>query len=269
LGGDGADEVFGGYKHYQAFRFAQFYQYIPEQFRKDILSPLMDKWVASQPPGSARLRANQWQNRIADSNLPLREMLANKYAVTKTAMLEQLMPDVSSLFLPSDRSCANLIPFGDALTSFGQAQYADLMFHQLNDMLIKVDRMSMANSLETRHPYLDHKVVEFAFTLPVNLKLRGFQTKAILRDIAARYLPVQNARKKKQGFVVPISYWLREELWQEAREQILSSNCIRQYVSIKVVESVLEQHKIGLSDHNELIWCLLIMAAWHRNYLEC
>ena len=135
-------------------------------------------------------------------------------------------------------------------------------------MLVKVDRMSMANSLEARHPYLDYKVVEFAASLPFRLKLRGFETKAILRDVAARYLPNQNLRKKKQGFVVPISHWLRTPLWHEARERLLSSPAVNQYLSIGYVELILKEHRSGLVDNNELIWCLLVFAAWHRIYIE-
>lgn len=267
LGGDGADEVFGGYKHYQAFKFSKSYQLIPKQIRTGLLAFLIEQWVAQQPAGHKRIHAQLWQKRIADSNLPLQEMLSNKYSVTSTLMLGKLMPKTAALFRAEERSCVNQIPFGNARTPFEQMQYADLMFHQLNDMLVKVDRMSMANSLETRHPYLDHKVVEFAFALPTELKLRGYETKAILRDLASKYIPIQNARKKKQGFVVPIKLWLQKELWQESYERILTSNFIQSSMDIATVKSVLTQHKEGTADFHNLIWCLLVIASWDAMYL--
>jgi len=268
LGGDGADEAFCGYNHYQALRFARIYQSLPESFRLNLVAPLVERWVNLSAPGPRRWRAKAWQNRLADSNLPLASMLANKYAITNIETLCQLTPQLFSLFTASERSCANLIPFGDSSSFFEKSQYADLMFHQLNDMLVKVDRMSMANSLEARHPYLDHKVVEFAAKLPMGVKLGLFETKSILRAVATRYLPYQNAYKKKQGFSVPMSLWLRTELWDETRDRLISSSAVNQYFKKDYIEVILKQHRLGLVDHSELIWCLLVFVAWHRIYME-
>jgi asparagine synthase (glutamine-hydrolysing) len=158
LGGDGADEAFCGYNHYKALRFAEIYQLLPESFRLKMVPPLVSKWVNFSSPGTARWRANSWQNRLTDSNLPLSDMMANKYAVTSIAICNQLMPEISSFLSSNDYDGEYMIPFGDSANPFQKLQYADLMFHQLNDMLVKIDRMSMANSLEVRSPYLDHKI---------------------------------------------------------------------------------------------------------------
>ena len=131
LGGDGADEVFGGYNHYRSLRFAQIYQRLPECFRQGIIAPLGKKWVDTYPPGPARWHANRWQIRIADSNLPLPAMLANKYATTGVTSLNQLMPEIFSMLSSGERDGVSMIPLGTSGNPFEQLQYADLMFHQL------------------------------------------------------------------------------------------------------------------------------------------
>ena len=203
---------------------------------------------------------------MMDSNLPFPEMLVSKYSKTLSPLLDRLVRDSGQN--PEERSGVFWMKFGDAVDPFEKTQYTDTRFVQLNDMLVKVDRMSMAHSLEVRNPYLDHKVVEFAATLPPGLKLRRYETKAILRDVAARHLPAQNARKRKHGFGVPISLWFRDSLWQGMRERIMSSPVIREYLDIAVVSEVLEEHHSGKSDFSQLIWCLLAFDAWHKNYLK-
>jgi asparagine synthase (glutamine-hydrolysing) len=143
-----------------------------------------------------------------------------------------------------------------------------MRFLQVNDMLVKVDRMSMAHSLEVRNPYLDHRVIEFAATIPSRLKLRGWQTKAILRDVAARHLPIQNARKYKHGFGVPISLWFRDALMPQVRERLNASAAVALFLHPPVVNAILNDHNAGIADYGQVIWCLLIFDAWHRLYIE-
>jgi asparagine synthase (glutamine-hydrolysing) len=135
-------------------------------------------------------------------------------------------------------------------------------------MLVKIDRMSMAHSLEMRSPFLDHQVVEFAGRLPWRFKLKGWETKSLLRDLAARYLPAGNARKKKQGFGVPISPWFRGALEAELRARLRESRAIREYTHDIEVTRILEEHRLGLRDHGRLLWCLLAFDAWHRVCIE-
>ena len=268
LAGDGADEVFGGYTLYQGLRCAQSYQYLPTWVRQQVIAPAVDRWVAASVPGEARWRAQVWRKRLTDSNLPLREMLASKFSITISPLLDQLVPWSRDLLDQDELAGTHWMLYGDATKPFEQTQYANTRFHQLNDMLVKVDRMSMAHSLEVRNPYLDHKVVEFAATLPAGLKLRRFKTKAILRDVAARYLPTQNAHKRKHGFGVPIPFWFRESLWSEVRERLANSRAVSEYLDPAVVAQVLEQHRHGGNDYSQLMWCLLVFDAWHRIYIE-
>src|SRR5919204_2903677 len=113
-------------------------------------------------------------------------------------------------------------------------------FYLPNDMLTKVDRMSMAHSLEARGPFLDHQVAEWAAGVPMHLKLRRGETKYLLKRLATRYLPMSVLRRPKQGFEIPLSAWLRGDLWKYARGMLLepTSACRRNF-ALPALEAVL------------------------------
>ena len=148
--------------------------------------------------------------------------------------------------------------------------YVDMRLYLLDDMLVKVDRMSMAHSLEVRSPLLDHKLVEFAARMPPALKLRGWETKAILRDTVRRYLPPNIVRKPKQGFKVPLAEWLRTSLaemvgdYLEVGKGRLPGGIFNQ----ATIQTLVDQHRTGSADHSSKIWLLLNYAAWHDLYLR-
>jgi asparagine synthase (glutamine-hydrolysing) len=267
LAGDGADEIFGGYTLFQGLRFAKLYSRIPAWIRNNLIAPGLNLGVNLVSPGPQRWKALAWQKRISDSNLPLIEMLASKFSITPPAILDRLIPGAPLVLDQDERSGVHWIVLGNSRDSFLQTQYADTRFFQVNDMLVKVDRMSMAHSLEVRNPYLDHHVVGFAASLPTNLKLRGWTTKAILRDIASRYLPAETVNKKKHGFGIPFPFWMRQTLWEEIRNILMSNDSIYSSIDRATVEKVLIAHKQGEFDYSRLIWCLLAFESWHRQYL--
>jgi asparagine synthase (glutamine-hydrolysing) len=263
LGGDGADEVFAGYTLFQGLRFARLYRRLPPALRRRMIQPLAEWLAACRPAGASRWAARSWCKRLTDSNLDLEEMLASKFSLTPSG-------EVDRLLLPSSDApgAGNEIPLGSGVGIMDQAQYAVTRFQQVNDMLVKIDRMSMAHSLEMRSPFLDRQVVEFAARLPWRFKLKGWETKSLLRDLAARYVPAGNARKRKQGFGVPISLWFRGALETELRARLGESRAIREFARADEVTRVLEEHRRGLCDHGQLLWCLLTFDAWHRAYIE-
>jgi asparagine synthase (glutamine-hydrolysing) len=147
--------------------------------------------------------------------------------------------------------------------------YADLRFRLVEDMLVKVDRMSMAHSLEVRSPFLDHHVVEFVFNLQPSLKLRGSTSKAILRDAMRARLPAETLRKGKQGFKVPLRAWLRGELYEMARDYLTGDGGLPEDVFDRGgVAALLSAHVDGRADHSAVIWALLSYAAWEEAYLR-
>jgi asparagine synthase (glutamine-hydrolysing) len=195
-------------------------------------------------------------------------MLASKFSLTTGPLLDRLVPAGADLLSPAGRSGALWIGFGDAVEPFEQTLYATARFLMVNDMLVKIDRMSMAHGLEVRCPYLDGEVVEFAASVPSGLKLRGWETKALLRDVAARHLPPENARKRKHGFGVPVSSWFRGPLAAPLRDRLLASRAVSDHLDRSTVEAVLDRHERGVEDHGQLLWCLLMFEAWNRISIE-
>jgi asparagine synthase (glutamine-hydrolysing) len=139
-----------------------------------------------------------------------------------------------------------------------------------NDMLVKVDRMSMNQSLEVRVPFLDHKIVDFAFTLPVNYKIEGNQRKRILKDAFKNMLPEELLNRKKQGFEVPLLKWFKTDLKSLITEELLEDNFISEQGIFKP-ESIKNLKKQLFSpnpnDAIAKIWALIVFQYWYKKYM--
>jgi asparagine synthase (glutamine-hydrolysing) len=149
----------------------------------------------------------------------------------------------------------------DAYTDY--MMLADLSAYLADDILVKVDRASMAVSLETRAPLLDHRLVEFAASLPLEFKLTGVTGKRILKDIAHRHIPQRLLDRPKVGFAVPIDSWLRTGLAEWA-EELLSPQRLRNdgYFDVAAVRKIWEQHKSGSADWHYWLWDVLMFQSW-------
>jgi asparagine synthase (glutamine-hydrolysing) len=148
-------------------------------------------------------------------------------------------------------------------------QYLDTLHYLPSDILTKVDRMSMANSLEVRSPLLDYTLVEYMATLPVSFKLRGAISKYILRKVAGRYLPASVLTKRKQGFAIPKDRWFQKELRTFAEELLLERRTIaRGYFDERAMRRLLGHHASGRRDYSTWIWCLIVLEMWFRTFLD-
>jgi asparagine synthase (glutamine-hydrolysing) len=136
-------------------------------------------------------------------------------------------------------------------------------------LLARGDKMSMAASVEARVPLLDHKLVEFAASLPPNLKLKGLARKYLLKKVARSWLPQGIIRRKKQGFPMPSSRWLRKQARPFLRDT-LSSAALRQrgLFNLFTVEKLISEHEKGTADHGSLLWGLISVELWHRVFLD-
>jgi asparagine synthase (glutamine-hydrolysing) len=271
LSGDGGDELFLGYSSHQGVRFADYYQRLPRWLNRQILPALARAGEACLPTGRkyGALRAVKV---LEDSLLPFEAMYLSKGSLCSDVLLKQLFTKEFSA--QASRSWAPQYPEDIAsamhseLPALSKASYIDLRHRLLEDMLVKVDRMSMAHSLEVRSPLLDHRLVEFAASLPASLKLRGWQTKAILRDTVRRYLPSATLRKRKHGFSVPLREWLRGGLHEMVCDYLSAANghlppSMFNHVTIS---RLIAEHHRGERDHSSILWLLLNYAAWHNLY---
>jgi asparagine synthase (glutamine-hydrolysing) len=150
-----------------------------------------------------------------------------------------------------------------------RAMYVDAKTYMVDDVLTKVDKMSMAVSLETREPLLDHKLLEYAATIPSSLKLHNGQTKYLLRRLLQRRLPQSILDRPKQGFSAPIGQWLAGPLRTLGHELLFDGRLTsRGIFREESVRSVWEAHASGRADHSQRLWSLLMLELWFREYVD-
>ena len=145
-------------------------------------------------------------------------------------------------------------------------QYTDLHLWMVGDILLKADKMSMANSLELRVPFLDKEVFETARRIPVECRASAANTKLALRGAAAREIPEKTADKKKLGFPVPVRAWLRQEKYAAIVRRAFTSEAAAQFFNTKRLEKLLDQHVSGKRDHWRQIWCVFMFLTWYDEY---
>ena len=172
--------------------------------------------------------------------------------------------DVDSLALLADHWRA-----AAATATAERAAFSDIAMYLPDDLLVKMDIASMANSLEVRSPLLDHHVVEFAAALPVALKLRGLTPKYLLRRVMSRHLPPAILSRRKMGFGVPMEHWLRGGLRELSHDLLLGKAATgRGYLNPATVRRYLDEHARGQGQHHARIWSLLVLEMWHRMFID-
>jgi asparagine synthase (glutamine-hydrolysing) len=265
LSGDGGDELFAGYIGYLVQHRRRHLDVLPSW-----MAPAYHKFVYPHLPTKVRSRRLSY-------NFPLN---ARDRFVNSKALLQSYDEDLSILSADFLQSISRLKPAAataqsyydraPATDSVSRMQYTDVKLYLTADVLTKVDRMSMACSLEIRSPLLDHVFAEQAVSLPLNLKIRNGTQKYLLRRLAERLgVPSQALNRPKQGFALPLSHWLRSELRAEITSLLLESRTLqRGYFRRAGIEKLLREHSRGDRDHSTSLWQLLIFELWHRNYLE-
>jgi asparagine synthase (glutamine-hydrolysing) len=264
LSGDGGDEMFGGYERYGTQLRRQVFAQIPAwaaKFYRDRVFP--------------RVPRSTYGRRFSyNVSLPWRERYVDEMSFLPA--YEREMPLLSDDFRAAVRDHdpqARMLAFLDGrsgLDPLSQLLYLDTKTYLLGDILTKVDRMSMATSLEVRVPLLDHELVEWAAALSPKWKMRGGQQKYILRKLAERVgVPLEVLNRPKQGFALPLVHWMRHELKDLIQTVLLEPRTLqRGYFNPDAVRYILDQHFRGRRNQSGAIWSLLIFELWHRNFLE-
>ncbi len=268
LSGDGGDELFGGYEHYQAQKIS--HPPIPFLFRR-ILNPLIQTIPPSQKKKGVWNKIRRFGQGFEHDpgHRHLRWMIFLSENNKRSLFTPELQENLNGI-RPLYRSLPfkDLFPSSDRFDRLNREYYIDLRAYLADDILVKVDRMSMATSLETRVPILDHKIVEFAYSLPGDLKLHGFATKWILKKTMERLLPHQNIYRKKEGFSIPIKHWLRTDLkdllCDYLNAQRIQNGGLFRY---EFIEKMIDRHFKQRENFSHQLWALLVFEIWREHYL--
>ena len=263
LSGEGGDELFAGYARYSGERFSPLFQRMPAGLRSLALGltgrlpglrrPKLALYALSQPDEVTRFL--HW--------FPLfnQEMKAQLLA---GGFRQRLNGGVSS-----DHVFGQALARTDARMPLHRMLYVDTKLWLPDYLLLRGDKMSMANSLEARVPLLDHKLVEFAAALPPHMKLRRMTRKYLLKRVASTLLPDSIVHRKKKGFPIPIYDWFRRELRPFVRDTLSPEALKRRGLfDPAYVGKLLDEHESGFADHGLLIWGLMGVEFWHRQFID-
>ena len=268
LNGDGADESFAGYDRYVVNRRAR---------RGDIVPP----WARQQLAGAIRYLPVNWRKRqpflkmatVADAMAQIPERRYARWVghFAPEERHELYTEAFQTTIEGSDPEALFIDVFGhsDAEDWTDATLDVDVNLYLVDDLLVKMDRATMAHSLEARSPFLDHVLMEFVASLPPTFKLAGGRKKHILKAALRGLLPDTTLDRPKMGFGPPIVGWFRKELREMAHDLLLSPRSIqRGYFQQKVVARLLAEHCAGQEDHAEDLWDLLMLELWHRTFID-
>jgi asparagine synthase (glutamine-hydrolysing) len=269
LNGDGGDESFAGYERYSAMLIAERYRRIPSVLRKALIESPVNLLPTSE---LKRSRVRDAKRFLRAANLPRTKRYFRWMSAFDSETKSKIYTDRFRAETAT-RDSSDLLDewFASANGSgvLDAAMLTDQMTYLPNDLLVKVDIASMANSLEARSPFLDHKVIEFAASLPEGLKMRRFETKSLLKKVAARLVPREVIYRRKMGFGVPIGKWFRGEMKDFIRDVLLSQQAMqRGIVRPEVIERYVNEHVNADRDHAFQIWTLLMLELWFRRFID-
>jgi len=269
LSGDGGDELFAGYRMYQAEKYARLYNLIPGFLRDKAISPFINSLPDARDKPWLE-KARRIKKLIRGMNGPFAERFYNMREVFPFSLRQEILKE------PADRNiyldyCRETVEKerdrfnGDDINLM---LYMDVKGLLNGDMLTKVDRMSMANSLEVRVPFLDHTVVEYIFGLRGDLKLKGRTGKRILLDTFKDLLPPSLLSRPKYGFEMPIGVWLRKDLRFLIDEYLGKGRIEKQGIfNYPVIERIIQTHMTFRRDTSWQLWNLIVFQHWHGRYM--
>ena len=253
LSGEGADEFFGGYNIYKEPFTVSWYDRLPLWLRRavgavaDCLPPV---------PGV---------NFLVRRGKPLEERYIGNTNLMGERRKKQLLRQYSGKVRPTDLSAPYFAQTKgqDPVT---RMEFCDLNLWLVGDILLKADKMSMANSLELRVPFLDRKVFELASHIPTKHKVNASQTKIAMRGAALKTIPEKTADKKKLGFPVPVRAWLRDERYAATVREAFNTEAANEFFNTAELNKMLDQHMSGKRDNWRQIWCVFIFLVWYNEY---
>ncbi|CAN5355490.1 asparagine synthase (glutamine-hydrolyzing) [soil metagenome] len=270
LGGDGGDELFAGYPMYAGHKLARLYQRVPRVVQR----LLIERATHLLPVKTKNLSFDFKARRFIEGMRHAGDVVARHHV-----LFGSFTPgEQEALLTPEARrgggadvyaAARRMLETCDAVDEIERMQYLDTKLYLAEDILTKVDRTSMAVSLEVRAPFLDRRVVEFAASLPLSYKLRGTNTKYILKRAIAPLVPRFVTRRSKKGFGVPVAEWLKGRLRPLARDLLAPARLKRHGLfDADYVARLQAEHERGTANHRKLLWTLLVFELWHESFIE-
>ena len=268
LGGDGGDEIFAGYPMYFAHKVANIYNSVPQFLRNGLIEPIVNNLPVSNKNLSFDYKAKRF-------------VAASKYDVVTRhhSWFGSFSIDQQSNVLSKDVLAATsndiykdakaLLEICDAKSEIERMQFLDINFYMAEDILTKVDRASMAVSLEVRAPFLDPRVAQFAAQLPLEYKLKGNKGKYILKKSVEPLLPKNILHRPKKGFGIPIADWLKGRL-NPLMHELLDSKRLKDQglFDEKFVQKMIREHETNTASHHKQLWTLLVFQLWFDNFCQ-
>lgn len=269
LNGDGGDESFAGYERYSAMRVAELYN----RFPSSLIKKLIEKPIKMIPTSELkRSRLRDIKKLLQAASLPKNKRYFHWVTVFRELEKRQLYTKEFQAEFSDNQPLDFVNKWFLKANGFGiidTALLVDQMTYLPNDLLVKVDIASMANSLEARSPFLDHKVIEFAASLPESIKMRHIATKSLLKRVAAKLVPRKVVYRRKVGFGVPIGKWFRNEMKDFVTEVLLSEKFIKRGIfRPKFVSRLLNDHIECRRDYTNQIWSLLMLELWFQKFID-
>ena len=258
--GEGGDELFGGYPRYVLNKIDAFLDRFPEKMR------LLFSIFAFIPFISQRNRRilRRLIRRIPDIRLKNLLWVSN-FNDTELRSLLRVPPDGNPL-----EKLVKELDIGEFKTYLDEAMALDLRMWLVDDILMKVDKTSMANSVEARVPILDHRVVEFLSSLPSNFKIRGIRTKFLFKEVLKKVLPEEIIKRRKVAFRIPASEWLKREWLPLFKENLLDrpSSLLKEFFNVEYIKKLFQNHISGVEDNSQKLFNLLCLDLWFKIYFE-
>ncbi|MFC1509657.1 asparagine synthase (glutamine-hydrolyzing) [Candidatus Omnitrophota bacterium] len=265
LNGDGGDECFGGYERFMAAKFAEYLKIAPSNLLR---------FIAGRLPESLGLKdfKTRLKRFLLMASRPYRERHYNWVGIFRDEEKENLFSEGFKKEISNKSSFYYLNNAFDECKSkdiVDLVMSTDIKTSLLDDLLVKMDIATMANSLEGRSPFLDHKVMEFAASIPSSMKIKGTRLKYMLKKALKNKLPDEILGREKMGFGVPLDSWFRGELKDYSHEMLLSDRCIKRgYFKREALKGILDRHLSGKVNNGARIWSLLFLELWHRMFID-
>jgi asparagine synthase (glutamine-hydrolysing) len=268
LGGDGGDELFAGYPMYYAHGVAAKYNAIPAFIRNGLIEPVVNALPVSTNNMSFDYKAKRFVRAAKFDDVARHHSWFGSFSTDQHESLftrDVIAQTEADIY----RDVRELVDRSEAKEIIERMQYADINFYLAEDILTKVDRAAMAVSLETRAPFLDPRVGQFAASIPVEYKLRGKSGKVILKEAMKDLLPHEILHRAKKGFGIPIAEWLKGRL-NPLMHDMLSPERLKQggLFEPDYVSQLIREHESGAASHHKELWTLLVFQLWRERFLS-